>query len=83
MRAIPMNLSRKIVKLQTNAGAPNANSQANICGSAGSTKAHIALDLQGFHALREKSHPRTRNAGHFHRGFAANLIWRKKAGGFS
>jgi hypothetical protein len=47
MRAILVNLSQKIAKLQANAGASNGRFQANICGVSGSRKTNIAPDSAG------------------------------------
>jgi hypothetical protein len=44
MRAILINLPRRIANFQTNASAPNAQSQANICQGIGIGKANIPFD---------------------------------------
>jgi hypothetical protein len=49
-----MSLSQRIANSQTNASAPNAQSQANICQGSGIQKANVPPD---YAALKE-THPR-------------------------
>jgi hypothetical protein len=53
-REILVNMSQKIAKFQTNAGASNGRSQANIWGVFGSRKTNICVDSAG---LNETPHP--------------------------
>jgi hypothetical protein len=54
MRAILINMSQKIAKLQANANAPNGCFQANIWPGIGTRKANISPDSAG---LNETPHP--------------------------